>query len=149
MTVQRSRVSTSLLSSVLDSAALVYARAAEELAPFELTVDRWRVLDLVNRMNGLTMTALASRLAIPSTTATRLVDHLVSVGSLYRVVDHGDRRRVVLHISERGQDTLAVAAPTLHRLEDDLKVAASGSDSPDSADVTGLRALLQLSPHAE
>ena len=145
MTVQRSGASTSLLSSVLDSAALVYARAAEELAPFELTVDRWRVLDLVSRESALTMTALASRLSIPSTTATRLVDHLVSVGALYRVVDHGDRRRVVLHVSERGQDTLAAAAPTLQRLEDDLKAIAVDSGSPAAPDATALRTLLQLS----
>ncbi len=127
MTQDDTAASPSLLASLLSVAAGYAARAAELLADCSLTVDRWRVLELVDRRAGVTMSSLASELGVPSSTATRIVDHLVSEGALHRVVDRADRRRVVLKTTERGRATALEAARLLTPLESDLARLVPGT----------------------
>lgn len=109
--------SASLLASLLNAAAGYAAQAADLLADTPLTVDRWRVLELVSRHSELTMSGLATQLGVPSSTATRIVDHLVSDGALHRVVDQVDRRRVLLRVTDRGRATLSEVGRQLGPLE--------------------------------
>lgn len=117
MTTQDTAVSASLLASLLNGAAGYAAQAAELLAETPLTVDRWRVLELVARHPESTMSGLATQLGVPSSTATRIVDHLVSDGALHRVVDQVDRRRVILRVTDRGHATLSEVRRHLEPLE--------------------------------
>lgn len=117
MTQHDTPASASLLASLLNGAAGYAAQAADLLADTPLTVDRWRVLELVSRHSQLTMSGLATQLGVPSSTATRIVDHLVSDGALHRVVDQVDRRRVLLRVTDRGRATLSEVGRHLGPLE--------------------------------
>lgn len=127
----------SLLTSILDGAAVATARVAKIVGAAGLSVDQWRVLDLVYRQPRQAMTEVATGLLIPAATATRIVDHLVSEGLIYRSVDQADRRRVVLHASERGRGLLATVTPQLAALEAEFDERLGG--------VVGLRGE-ELSP---
>lgn len=110
----------SLLTVMLRGAELLALRVGEATAGHGLSLDRWRVLDLVGRQPGVAMTGLVTQLLIAPATATRTVDHLVSDGVVYRVVDPTDRRRVVLRITSRGQQLLDALGPLLAELEAEL-----------------------------
>lgn len=116
-------VSASLLVSLLNGAAGYAAGAAELLAGTSVTVDRWRVLEAVAHHRELTMSGLAAELGAPSSTTTRLVDHLVSDGALHRVVDQVDRRRVLLRVTDHGRATLTEVRRHLEPLETALEAA--------------------------
>ncbi len=67
-----------------------------------LTVDQWRMLDLVADAGPLPMAALCEELSLAGATATRVADRLVAEALASRSIDGTDRRRVVLRGSERG-----------------------------------------------
>ncbi len=67
-----------------------------------LTVDQWRMLDLLAGSGPLPMAALCEELSLAGATATRVADRLVAGALAYRSIDDTDRRRVVLGASERG-----------------------------------------------
>lgn len=102
------------------------ARVAKVVGAAGLSVDQWRVLDLVCRQPGQAMTEVATALLIPAATATRIVDYLVAEGLLYRSVDRADRRRVVLRAGERGHQLLESLAPGLAALEAELEERLCG-----------------------
>lgn len=116
---------TSLLGAMLRGAALLSLRVSEIVSPYGLTLDRWRVLDLVGQQPGIAMNGVVGQLLIAPATATRTVDHLVSEGAIYRLVDPADRRRVVLRITARGQRLLELLSPQLGTLESVLRPGAS------------------------
>lgn len=67
-----------------------------------LTVDQWRMLDLLADAGPLPMAALCEELSLAGATATRVADRLVAEALAYRSIDDTDRRRVVLRASKRG-----------------------------------------------
>ncbi len=88
------------------------------LAPDELSVDQWSVLDYLEATEPCTMTALANATGISGATLTRIVDRLVSRALVYRNADRGDRRRVHVHLSERGRETTQELRPRIRAAED-------------------------------
>jgi DNA-binding MarR family transcriptional regulator len=66
------------------------------------SLDTWRVLTLLADGGGHFMTDLAERAFLPPGSLTRLVDHLVDQGLLYRRVDDVDRRRIRAYLTARG-----------------------------------------------
>ncbi|MBM9464730.1 MarR family transcriptional regulator [Aeromicrobium sp. YIM 150415] len=88
------------------------------LAPDELSVDQWSVLDYLEATGPCTMTALANATGISGATLTRIVDRLVSRALVYRNADRGDRRRVHVHLSERGRETTQELRPRIRAAED-------------------------------
>lgn len=74
-------------------------------------VDDWRVLRLLAEGDGRTMSELAAAAAVPGPSLTRLVDRLVADNLLHRRADEADRRRIRVHLTERGR--------ALHRRLDD------------------------------
>lgn len=121
MTQHATAASASRLALILNSAAAYATRASELLAGCSLTVDRWRILELAERHDSLTMSGLATQLSMPSSTATRLVDHLVADGLLYRVIDSADRRRVLLKVTAKGRTAVSQASRELEPLETELR----------------------------
>ena len=97
------------------------------LAPEGLTVDQWRVLDLLSHGEGYPMAEIAAAIAVPGPSLTKIVDRLVNQAAVYRLVDERDRRRVLAFISEHGRELHEHLAPqvrtidreTLQRLGDD------------------------------
>lgn len=90
----------------LRAAALLQNALAEALRGSDLTVDRWRCLAEVSQRPGASMSDLVDVLVMAPATASRAVDALVDLGLVYRGLDPGDRRRVVLRVSGEGQRVL-------------------------------------------
>lgn len=67
------------------------------------SIEGWRVLGALRSGDGFTMSDIASAMAIPPPTLTRLVDRLVDAGFVLRRIDATDRRRVLIYLSARGK----------------------------------------------
>ncbi len=110
---------------ILRLAALVESRLDVALRPLDLTADRWRALVFVARTPGAAMADLIDALAMPASSATRVVDALVEIGALFRNPHPSDRRRVTLHLSAQGNHLLDSANASIDELnisEDDLAI---------------------------
>lgn len=106
------------LNRVLAQAERQVARQLEPvLAVDQLTVDRWRVLDLLADGEGHAMFAIATAIAVPGPSLTKLVDRLVDTALVYRLVDDRDRRRVLAFASSHGIETHARLAPQVAEIE--------------------------------
>jgi DNA-binding MarR family transcriptional regulator len=82
------------------------ASHAPELNLIELTMSQTKALYLVLSAGQLRMSELAARLGITSSTATGVVDGLVSLGLLARHEDPADRRQVVVSATAEAEATL-------------------------------------------
>lgn len=100
---------------------LVTARVTRDIAAAlagdDLAVEQWTVLDYLDASGPCTMTALASATGTNGATLTRIVDRLVTGALVYRNVDSGDRRRVLVHLSERGRATVSEVRPRVRAAE--------------------------------
>lgn len=113
-------VDTWLLTLVADGAT---QRVAEAVAPAELTVDQWRVLDYLAYDGPCTMSRLAAATNINGATLTRLTDHLISRALVYRVADELDRRRVLVRLADHGRRTVRRVRPRVLAAEADATAA--------------------------
>jgi DNA-binding MarR family transcriptional regulator len=95
--------------ALLRRAAVVTAEIDDALAGTDLTVDRWRALHFVHRNAACSMSDIVEALAVPSTSATRIVDGLVDLGAVYRTLSQRDRRRTTLRTSSHGAELLRTA----------------------------------------
>ncbi|WP_338775487.1 MarR family transcriptional regulator [Streptomyces sp. DG1A-41] len=68
------------------------------------SLDAWRVLALLSDGEGHHMTAIAEAAFLPPPTLTKLVDQLVDRNLVHRRIDPFDRRRVLAHLTPRGQE---------------------------------------------
>lgn len=107
----------------------VSRRVEAALAADGLTVDQWRVLDLLADAAGHTMSGIAADLAVPGPTLTKLVDRLVDTATVYRLADVRDRRRVLVFLSDVGRATHERLAPLVHAVETDV-LTVLGADAP-------------------
>jgi DNA-binding MarR family transcriptional regulator len=91
-------------SLLLDRAAVQVSSAVQKvLRDSGLTLDRWRILDLLADRQGMTMSEIASAVVVTGPTLTRIVDDLATKALVHREVDAHDRRRVLVHLTPRGQ----------------------------------------------
>ncbi|KAA5830076.1 MarR family transcriptional regulator [Saccharopolyspora hirsuta] len=111
---------TALAGPLVRAARAVVATVEQVLKPEGLTFDQWLVLDTLATEGGLAMAELAERTTTPGPTLTRLVDRLVSTALLYREVDPADRRKVLVHLSRRGQSEHRRIAPQVATAEREL-----------------------------
>lgn len=98
------------------------------LAAEELSVDQWSVLDYLDEAGPCTMTVLASATGTSGATLTRIVDRLVSRALVYRNADSGDRRRVLVHVSERGRSVTQELRPRIRAAEDGVTAELSARE---------------------
>jgi DNA-binding MarR family transcriptional regulator len=78
-------------------------RLAHVLARDECTVERWRVLALLAGGDRHRMTDLAEVTQLPPASLTRLIDGMVADNLVHRKADPRDRRRVLVHLTTRGE----------------------------------------------
>jgi DNA-binding MarR family transcriptional regulator len=117
------------LNRVLAQAERQVARQLEPvLAEDQLTVDRWRVLDLLADGDGHAMFEIATAIAVPGPSLTKIVDRLVDAALVYRLVDDRDRRRVLAFASARGIEAHARLAPRVAEIEHAI-LASLGEDA--------------------
>ncbi|GAA3231247.1 hypothetical protein GCM10017691_25010 [Pseudonocardia petroleophila] len=118
------------LDRLLGRAEYRVARRVEAAAASEgLTVDHWRVLDLLADGEGHTMTGIASSVGVPGPTLTKIVDRLVDTARVYRLADARDRRRVLVFLSDDGRAVHTRLSPAVHDVEADL-LGVLGPDAP-------------------
>ncbi|HLU60339.1 MAG TPA: MarR family transcriptional regulator [Pseudonocardia sp.] len=91
-------------SLLLDRAAVRVSSAVQRvLRGSGLTLERWRILDLLADREGMTMSEIASAVVVTGPTLTRIVDDLATKALVHREVDTHDRRRVLVHLTPRGR----------------------------------------------
>ncbi|WP_272268851.1 MarR family transcriptional regulator [Rhodococcus sp. Rp3] len=94
-----------------------------------MTADTCYLLDLIVQHDGIAMNDLARRLAIPAPTLTKLVDRLASKALVFRLVDHTDRRRTLVHASLRGSEVHATASQRAREIEARFMAELGWSDA--------------------
>jgi DNA-binding MarR family transcriptional regulator len=91
------------------------------LDPAGISVDEWSVISLLGDEQGHPMSEVIAAAGVPSPTATRIVDRLVSSALLHRTVDPGDRRKVLVVLSPRGKKLYARLMPAQSQIADLLE----------------------------
>lgn len=105
-------------SLLLDRAAVRVSSAVQKvLRDSGLTLERWRILDLLADREGMTMSEIASAVVVTGPTLTRIVDDLATKALVHREVDAHDRRRVLVHLTPRGQRLRASLRPAVAEAE--------------------------------
>jgi DNA-binding MarR family transcriptional regulator len=92
-----------LVLALSDAERRVTRGLAKVLAHYDCTVERWRALALLSGGESHGMSEIAEFTQLPPASVTRLVDGLVADNLVHRKADPRDRRRVLVHITRRGQ----------------------------------------------
>ena len=98
------------------------------LAQASCTVDQWRALAILADGAAHTMSEIAGVALVSASSLTRLVDRLVADNLAYRLADPGDRRRILVHITDRGRDVHRRACKVIARHGDAIVAAARRPD---------------------
>jgi DNA-binding MarR family transcriptional regulator len=106
---------------------LLAQRFERALGAAGLTLDQWRVLDMLADGKGHPMAGIAAHVMAPAPTLTKIIDRLVTAALVYRRPDEIDRRRVLVFLSRRGRQVHTRLAPQIAAAEntfvEDLGVA--------------------------
>jgi DNA-binding MarR family transcriptional regulator len=81
-------------------------RSAETLAPWGITPAHLRALRTLSRHGTMRLSELSERLEVAPRTATEVVDALESRDLVRRRADPGDRRAVLVEVTEHGAGVL-------------------------------------------
>ncbi|EOS36105.1 MarR family transcriptional regulator [Lachnospiraceae bacterium] len=84
-----------------------FTRPVKKLTQKELTNYQSKVLTTLQNIPEISMTTLADRLVMSKSQLTATVDVLVKLGFVDRVHDENDRRKIIIHITEKGSRYLA------------------------------------------
>jgi DNA-binding MarR family transcriptional regulator len=110
---------------------------AARLKPAGVPIEQYRVLMALGEENGLPMGELAARVFVDSPTLTKIIDRMVANADVYRAPAPGDRRKVLVFLSEKGIETLAHLRGLVEGPEEKLL------GQFDRGDATRLRSLLK------
>jgi DNA-binding MarR family transcriptional regulator len=107
-----------------------------------LTNARMMALAAVSAGDGCSMTEFARGLALPAPLATRVADELVARELVERFGDPGDRRRVILRLTDRGR----AAFDAVHEEAEQLmsSVLLRMTEAETEALLVGLHAFLRV-----
>ena len=91
--------------AVLTASRLLVAVSARSIAAVDdsITIPQFRLLVLLANEDPLKLTAIAEHLGVNPSTATRMVDRLVSAGLIERETNPLSRREVVVRLSRKGR----------------------------------------------
>jgi DNA-binding MarR family transcriptional regulator len=87
------------------------------LAKHELLQGRWWVLVLLMRQDDLTSTPtdLAEKAGVTKATMTGFIDGLVREGLVTRITDDVDRRKLLIKLTDAGQEKLDMVLPDYYK----------------------------------
>jgi DNA-binding MarR family transcriptional regulator len=87
------------------------------LAKHELLQGRWWVLVLLMRQDDLTSTPtdLAEKAGVTKATMTGFIDGLVREGLVTRITDDVDRRKLLIKLTDAGQQKLDIVLPDYYK----------------------------------
>ena len=97
----------SLAEALTAIARQLRERSAETLAPWDITPAHLRALRVLARHPAMRLSGLSDRLQIAPRTATEVVDALQARHLARRRADPGDRRAILVEVTERGASVLA------------------------------------------
>lgn len=113
------------LAHVLSQTEARVTRELEKvLARENCSVEQWRALALLADAGPHSMSEIAGFALVSASSLTRLVDRLVAENLAYRLPDPSDRRRILVHITDRGQESYRRACQQIARDEDAIVSAA-------------------------
>jgi DNA-binding MarR family transcriptional regulator len=104
-----------------------------------LTLQRWRTLAVIRRIENCSMKDLALYTAVDRTTLTRTIDQLVAQGLVERWSPPGDRRRVNVTLTAEGEARCEEAAG---RMAEGNRILLAGVDEASAR--TAARVLQHL-----
>lgn len=105
----------------------ITGRLTELLAAEGSTLDEWRLLSLLAREGGQSMSALAAGSLLAPPTLTKRIDGMVADGLVHRRIDDTDRRRVLVLLGPRGRAAHRRLAGLVVQEERRVAELASGS----------------------
>ncbi len=82
-------------------------KSAETLAPWDITPAHLRALRTLSRHGTMRLSELSDHLQVAPRTATEVVDALEARGLVRRRADPGDRRAILVEVTEHGAGVLA------------------------------------------
>ncbi len=98
------RPENSLFELLAKASRILKQELSASLEGRGLSVEEALVLRELSGAGGKSMGALATALAINHPTLTKMVDRMVSAALVYRTPDPGDRRRVLIHLTDQGAE---------------------------------------------
>nr|WP_255571967.1 MarR family transcriptional regulator [Celeribacter sp. PS-C1] len=93
-----------------------------------LSLEHFRILTALAEEDGRTMSDLAAWALVDPPTMTKMVDRLVSAGSVYRAPSPTDRRKVLVFISDHGRELQAGAAKPVESCESEVFESIAAGD---------------------
>lgn len=108
----------SLLDLFARANHLLTAAFQERLKEHGIAATEWRVLAAVAGRDGAAMSELADEVLLKQPTLTKAVDRLERAGLVERQTPSADRRRTLVHLTERGRGLTVplLAAARQHEL---------------------------------
>ena len=97
-------------------------------AEFGITRREWRMLAQLGQGEGMASSALAERAALDRAHTSRAVSALVQKGLVVRTPRPGNRREVLLHLTERGRALYAALLPRVAAINQELLSVLSASE---------------------
>ena len=96
------------VEAVMRAARTLVAITAQAMAGVEdvVTLPQFRVLVMASAERSLNLRSVAAGLGVHPSNATRACDRLVAVGLLDRREDPGDRRQIILTLTEAGRQLI-------------------------------------------
>ena len=97
---------------VMDTVSMVTRAIRHEMRshrPVELSMPQFRAVGIVNHHPGASLSVVAGHLGLTTASASKLVDRLTKQGFLTRVDCPEDRRKIVLNVTDAGQEALRIA----------------------------------------
>ncbi len=91
--------------AVLTASRLLVAVSARSIAAVDgtITIPQFRLLVVLGNEGPLKLTAIAGSLGVNPSTATRMVDRLVTAGLIDREPNPASRRELVVRLSRKGR----------------------------------------------
>lgn len=104
------------VTSLMRAQQIMLARVHDVLKPFDLTFARYELLALLSftRKGALPMSKASSLLQVHPTSVTNAVDRLEAAGLVRRQPHPGDRRGVLVEITEPGRAKALAATERLN-----------------------------------
>ncbi|MDU5476058.1 MULTISPECIES: MarR family winged helix-turn-helix transcriptional regulator [Pantoea] len=102
-------------------------RVNRQLSLEGITLEHWRALKVIAVQDGVTMRELSDELMQNFPTLTKIIDKMVLEALVYRRPDEQDRRKVRLHISDKGKAVLDQQNNRVNEHQDKLE-GVYGSD---------------------
>jgi len=95
----------------------VATKFTQDVKPFDVTVQEWRVLAAVHHYGPQRMSALADLTSIDRTTLSRLISRMEQGGFVQRSRAEEDGREVHIALTEKGSETAKAIIPLAIRYE--------------------------------